>query len=554
MTPIQDHFRFSEDALSIRAALAFDPTRARAYVESGVWRDDTLRGWLQRNALQQPNAPAVIHPDGAVTYRELEQRVAKIAAGLHRIGVRPGDVVAVQLPNTIEYIESFLAISFLGAVMTTLYSSFRDVELAAQLFHSRAKAMIVPHAIGDFSPPEWALQNKPRLPSLANIVVVGEPIAGTIGFGELGNSAAALPADLPIPNAADPFLLLYTSGTTSSPKGVPLNYHQMLTNARLGIVEHDIRSGDIVLSAAPFGHLYALYSVQMALCAGAVTLLLRVFTPPELIKAIETKKPTRLFAGAAHVAACQGARLLDLQKLSSLRVVVLSGAAVPPNLVLNFAPLLTNGNVSQLWGMTELQAGLYTRPADSVELVANSAGRASPGTEVRIANEHGATIPAGEEGEVQVRGPSVFAGYYNNPDATAQSFTSDGWFRSGDIATMDPSGNVSLSGRLKDVINRGGIKYNPQEIELLVERHPSVAQCAIAPIPDCILGEQACCYVVMKPGAQLTFDELSTFLLHFGIAKYKLPEKLEIMTEFPLTATRKVIKGRLRPKASDKSE
>jgi cyclohexanecarboxylate-CoA ligase len=554
MTPIQDHFRFSEDALSLRAALVFDPSRERAYVESGVWRDDTLRGWLRRNALQQPNAQAVIHPGAAVTYRELEQRVAKIAAGLHRIGVRPGDVVAVQLPNTMEYIESFLAISFLGAVMTTLYLSFRGVELAAQLVHSRAKAMIVPHAIGEFSPSEWALQNKPRLPSLASIVVVGESVPGTIGFGTLGNLATALPADLPIPNAADPFLLLYTSGTTASPKGVPLNYHQMLTNARFGIMEHDIRPGDIVLSAAPFGHLYALYTVQMALYAGAITLLLPVFTPPELIKTIETKKPTHLFAGAAHIAACQGAGLLDSQNLSSLRVVVLSGAAVPPNLVLNFAPLLMNGNVSQLWGMTELQAGLYTRPADSIELVANSAGRASPGTEVRIANEHGVSMPAGEEGEIQVRGPSVFVGYYNNPDATAQSFTPDGWFRSGDIATIDLSGNVSLSGRLKDVINRGGVKYNPQEVELLVERHPSVAQCAIAPIPDRILGEQACCYVLIKPGTQLTFDELSTFLLRFGIAKYKLPEKLEIVTEFPLTATRKIIKGRLRLKVSDKSE
>jgi cyclohexanecarboxylate-CoA ligase len=328
----------------------------------------------------------------------------------------------------------------------------------------------------------------------------------------------------------------------------------MLTNARFGIVEHDIRPGDIVLSAAPFGHLYALYTVQMALCAGASALLLPVFTPPELIQVIETKKPTHLFAGAAHIAACQEARLLDSQKLSSLRLVVLSGAAVPPNLVLEFAPLLTNGNVSQLWGMTELQAGLYTRPADAVALVANSAGRASPGTEIRIADEHGVAMPAGQDGEIQVRGPSVFAGYYNNPDATAQSFTPDGWFRSGDLAAMDTSGNVSLSGRLKDVINRGGIKYNPQEIELLVERHPSVAQCAIAPIPDRILGELACCYVVMKPGAQLTFDELSAFLLRFGIAKYKLPEKLEIMTEFPLTATRKIIKSRLRPKASDKSE
>jgi non-ribosomal peptide synthetase component E (peptide arylation enzyme) len=227
---------------------------------------------------------------------------------------------------------------------------------------------------------------------------------------------------------------------------------------------------------------------------------------------------------------------------------------VPPGLVRNFAPLLANGNVSQLWGMTELQAGLYTRPADPIELVAISAGRASPGTEIRIANEDGAPVPTGEIGEIQVRGPSVFTGYYNNPDATAAAFTADGWFRSGDLATMDASGNVSLSGRLKDVINRGGVKYNPQEIELLVEHHPSVAQCAIAPIPNGILGEQACCYVLLRPGAQLTFHELSAFLLGFGIAKYKLPEKLEILTEFPLTATRKIIKARLRPKASDKSE
>ena len=350
----------------------------------------TLCGAGFRRMLCSNQSPAVIHSGGAVTYRELEQWVARIAAGLHRIGVHPGDVVAVQLPNTIEYIESFLAISFLGAVMTSLYLSFRDVELAAQLVHSRAKAMIVPHAIGDFSPREWALQNKPRLPSLASIVVVGEPLAGTIGFGELGNSAAALPADLPIPNAADPFLLLYTSGTTSSPKGVPLNYHQMLTNARLGIVEHDIRSADIALSAAPFGHLYALYSVQMALCAGAATLLLPVFTPPELIKAIETKKPTYLFAGAAHIAACQGARLLVSQKLSSLRVVVLSGAAVPPNLVLNFAPL--NRQIASGYNASQIPRAVQT------------ARTRVAGTEVRIANEHCAQFPQ-ERGEVQVRGP-----------------------------------------------------------------------------------------------------------------------------------------------------
>ncbi len=553
MTPFQDHFRFSEEALCLRAALAFDPDRVRSCIERGYWRDDTLRGWLQRNARQQPSAPAILDAGGALNYQDLEHGVERLAVGLYQLGVRPGDVVAVQLPNTLEHIESFLAISWLGAVMTTLYMSYREAELLAQLNHAKAKALIVPKTIGDFSPADWAARHRSRLPHLNAIVVVGEAPAGTISYASLTAATQALPKDLPEPTAADPFLLLYTSGTTSSPKGVPLNAHQMLTNARLGIAEHDIRSGDRVLSAAPFGHLFALYSVQLALCAGASVVLLPQFMPGDLIKIIEGSRPTHMFAGPAHIAACQAAGMLDQADLSSLRLVVLSGAAVPPQLVRAAAPKLTNGAFCQLWGMTELQAGLYTRPDDPVELVAESAGRVSPGTEVRIADADGGMVAPGEEGELQVRGPSVFAGYYDNAEATAQAFTADGWFRSGDVARMDSAGNVTLSGRVKDVINRGGVKYNPQEVELLIERHPAVLQCAIAPIKDQRLGERACCYAVLKPGAQLTLDDLVGHLSGQGIAKYKLPERLELRAELPMTATRKVIKGQLAPRTDPTS-
>ena len=233
--------------------------------------------------------------------------------------------------------------------------------------------------------------------------------------------------------------------------------------------------------------------------------------------------------------------------LSSVRLVVLAGAAVPPDLVRALAPHLPNGEVCQLWGMTELQAGLYTRIGDGVDLAARSAGQASPGTEVRIADEHGREVPRGEEGELQARGPSVFAGYYENPEATSAAFTADGWFRSGDTARMDEAGNVTLTGRLKDVINRGGVKYNPQELELLVESLPAVVQCAIAPVPDERLGERACCYVVLGPAESVTLEAICDFLLGHGIAKFKLPERLEIVEEMPLTPTRKVIKGRLYP-------
>ena len=235
---------------------------------------------------------------------------------------------------------------------------------------------------------------------------------------------------------------------------------------------------------------------------------------------------------------------------SSLRQVVLSGAAVPPDLARKLAPLLPDGALCQLWGMTELQAGLYSRPGDPLDIVATSAGRASPGSEVRIADERGAPLPTDEEGELQIRGPSVFAGYFENPKATEAAFTPDGWFRSGDLATMDAQGNVTLSGRVKDVINRGGIKYNPQEVEMLVERLPEVMQCAIAPVPDDRLGERACCYVVLRPGATISLETITDYLTGQGLAKYKLPEALKVLTDMPLTATRKVIKSRLSPEVN----
>ena len=287
--------------------------------------------------------------------------------------------------------------------------------------------------------------------------------------------------------------------------------------------------------------------MEIALGAGAANALLPAFSPPALADALERLRPTHLFLAPAHLAACAGTGLLERMELSSVRLVVLAGAAVPPDLVRALAPRLPNGEVCQLWGMTELQAGLYTRVGDGSDLAARSAGRASPGTEARIADEHGREVPRGEEGEIQARGPSVFAGYFENPEATAAAFTADGWFRSGDTARMDEAGNVTLTGRLKDVINRGGVKYNPQEVELLVESLPAVVQCAIAPVPDERLGERACCYVVPRPGESVTLEAICDFLLGHGIAKFKLPERLEVVEEMPLTPTRKVIKGRLRP-------
>ena len=181
-------------------------------------------------------------------------------------------------------------------------------------------------------------------------------------------------------------------------------------------------------------------------------------------------------------------------------------------------------------------------------MATHSAGRPSPGTEVRILDpETGATKAPGEEGELQIRGWLLFPGYYNNPSANEAAFAEDGWFRSGDLATADKDGNVAITGRIKDVINRGGVKYNPRDIEDLLDAHPSIAQSAIVPMKDEVLGEKACAFVTLAPGAaNVSLKALCDHLLKYKIAKNKLPEKLVVIEEMPLTPTRKIIKGKLK--------
>jgi len=206
--------------------------------------------------------------------------------------------------------------------------------------------------------------------------------------------------------------------------------------------------------------------------------------------------------------------------------------------------------VHQLWGMSELQAGAFTRPGEPAELRLGFAGRGAPETTLRIGDgDH--PLPQGAEGELQVKGPSVFAGYLDDAEASAAAFTREGWFRSGDLAVMEVSGHIRITGRLKELINRGGVKFNPIDVEELVTRHPGVAQCAIVPMPDARLGEIACCFIAPRhPASPPSLAELQAFLFSQGLAKTRWPEQLEILAELPMTPTRKVRKGELTKRAA----
>jgi cyclohexanecarboxylate-CoA ligase len=511
------------------------------------YNQETLRDWIADRASRAPSAIALINGREQLDYAELHRRAEALAAFLISLGVGNGDVVAAQLPNCVEFVVAYLAAGYAGATFQTVHMPYRMADISPLLGHSGAKVFICLDQVKDFSPANGALLL--RGSSLTHVVVVGDaPQPAAISFRDALATESA-PLDFR-PRTDDLFQLLYTSGTTSAPKGVPVQYGRFLPNARMSADELGVTSHSILLSAAPFTHLYGLFSLNVAFSVGASTALLPTFSPQLLAETIIASRPTALFVAPAHVAGCLNDQLLSRDNLSCLDFTLISGSACPRDLARELQTLMTRGKVLQLWGMSELQAGSFTRPNDGEDIRFGSVGRSSPGTQLRISN--GGEIAAADvEGELEVRGASVFSGYLGNSAATQEAFTSDGWFRTGDLARMDKDGNLTITGRSKDIINRGGVKFNPGDVEQILARHPHIAACAIVPMPDAVLGERACCFAVQGSGeTALLLSDLCRWLADHGVAKLKWPERLELIGEMPMTPTKKVMKGELARRAS----
>src|SRR5262245_3077113 len=517
----------------------FTPEYFRA---RGWWRDETLGGWLARCAATRGTCTAVMTAAESLSYANLKDRVSALASGLHQIGITAGDVVAVHLPNIAEFLIAWFAINERGAIMQTIHMPYGMREVEHMLRHSGAKAVIALSDLKGRSPAgEIAALGLPRVA----VIAVGGPVPGTQNYGDLSATGAGQPVAPHASRATDPFLQLYTSGTTSAPKAVSVTYNHFLSNARMCAQEFGFRPDDRVLCLAPYTHLYGLYALELGFSVGATACLVPMFTPPDFIAALVKMCPTVLIAGPAHVAACIQQRLFDGVDLSAIRFAVLSGTTVPVPLSQAFEAMLPNGRVQQAWGMTELQFGACSRITDSTDIRFGTIGRATPGTDLRVAGPDGRILPPGETGELQVRGCSLFSGYVGNAAASAMSFTDDGWFRTGDLASMDADGNVKLNGRIKELINRGGVKFNPSELEAAIASHPAVAQVAIAPVPDNILGERAACFVILHRDAKFDLETLKSFLAERKFAKFTWPEQLEVVDDMPMTPTRKIMKAEL---------
>lgn len=298
-------------------------------------------------------------------------------------------------------------------------------------------------------------------------------------------------------------------------------------------------------SHSPPFHIFTGFSPYIALATGSEIAVVPAFEPATVLDDLTRLQPSHIFAAPAHFAPLVASNQIKPVHLAKTELVCLSGAMVPPPLAQAVDNLMENGVVIQLWGMSELQAGSFGRPHDPLEKRISTAGRASLHTQLRVTGEDGEPLAAGHEGALEVRGPSVFSGYLNNQAESDRAFTADRWFRTGDLALLDAEGYLILTGRTKEIINRGGVKYNPVETEIIALTHPAIVQCAVVPVPDAVLGERACICVVVSPGATVTLEDVCALLEAKGIAKYKWPERLQVFPELPMTPTRKVMRGRL---------
>jgi cyclohexanecarboxylate-CoA ligase len=534
------------DHRHLRDAVGFAPAHASDMLEQGFWSNATVWQWLAQAVARMPDKPAVVTSTEILSYREVHRRAERLARALRALGLAKGDVIAIQLPNIPEFMVAYFAASMLGAVLAPLHMPYRAREMEPLLRHAGARLVICGPAAGDYVPAETFLALRNAVASLTHIVSIGLAHPGTLSFQEL-IEAGPFSDIRESSTAADPAILCFTSGTSAAPKAVVHSSYTMLATPRLCGPLYGLSENDILLSAAPFTHAFGICIIHLALSVGATQLLLPAFRPDLLVQTLTSGHPTMLFAAPAHIAACLNAGLLAQAEFSSLRLATISGSACRPQLAHRLQEIMPGGKVMQMWGMTELFMGLNTRLADSEKVRCESIGGPTPQTEVRIVDDRGLSILDGQSGELQIRGPSVFARYHNNAQANEESFV-EGWFRTGDLACRDLDGNFHITGRLKDLINRGGIKINPADVESLIDEHPKVVQSAIVPVPDEVMGEKGCVFIVPREGATVTLAEICEWLRGKGVARIKWPEYIELIAQMPMTPTRKIVKGLLRPR------
>ncbi len=548
-------FEFLEGAPPYRPEDALDYERGR------WWKGLTFGDLLDLAADMHPAREAFVDRYGRMTYGQARERAERLALGLLELGLRPLDRVLVQLPNWTEFVTVYFACQKIGAITVMLVDRYRQHEIQRLAELSGAVAWVLPTRYGktDFVP--IAEEVRAACPQIKYVITVrGEvPLPGYVSMERLMAEQRRTPAALAMlaahrPDARQVAHMGPTGGTTGEPKLVPRTHNSLICAVEYCSKAWDQHCEDINLIVGSIGHDLSFTKgfIGSVLTMGKLVML-DATDAPVICETIEREKVTSVVWVPTLAQRLLQYEDLEKHDLSSLRKMHSAGGAAFPDLVRGVCSRLKmrfhNG-----YGATEGMTCITTAE-DDLETVCSTVGRPTcPRDVYKVVDPEGKTLPPGEQGELLLKGPSVFSGYYRNPDENSRVFDPDGFFKTGDVAVIDERGYVRLTGRLKEMINRGGESISATVIESLISRHPSVAVVAVVPMPDPVMGERVCAYIQPASGCRLTFEEVISFLRAERASVQHLPERIEFVDEMPYTGVQKINKAALRADIAAKLE
>jgi fatty-acyl-CoA synthase len=516
---------------------------------------DTIGDNLERTVARFPDAEALVDvPSGRRwTYVEFDADVTALALGLLAADVEAGDRIGIWSPNCPEWTLLQYATAKVGAVLVNVNPAYRSHELAYVLKQSGTRMIVsaVAHRTSDYR--AMIEEVRSECPDLHEVVYIGESSWDELVAAGAGSSMDQLAERMSRLGSDDAINIQYTSGTTGFPKGATLSHHNILNNGffvgeLVGYTEHDR-----ICLPVPFYHCFGMVMGNLAATSHGSCMVIPApaFDPAATLKAVEQERCTSLYGVPTMFIAELGLEGFAAYDLSSLRTGIMAGSPCPVEVMKRVVAEMNMSEVAICYGMTETSpVSTMTRVDDDVARRTETVGRVMPHIEVKVVDPvTGRTVTRGEPGELCTRGTSVMLGYWNDPDKTAEAIDSGRWMHTGDLATMDEGGYVSIVGRIKDMVIRGGENVYPREIEEFLYSHPDIADVQVIGVPDPKYGEELMAWVVMRPGADPLTPEAVRAFCEGRLARYKVPRYVHVVDGFPMTVTGKIRKVEMRAAA-----
>lgn len=531
-------------------SLIWDDERARNLKVAGAWSNKTIADHASEMMAKTPDRVLVIEREREFTVRMLHDEAQRLARALVQRGYRPGDTISFQLPNWSESVVINLAAAMAGLVVHPLVPIYRDHEVGFMLGDSRSRMIFIPASFRGFDYKDMMRRLAPSLDRRVDVVVVRGDADEFVDYESLLVEARE---DTPLPGA-DPDavkMIMYTSGTTGRAKGVLHSHNSLQAENRMRLTHLKLTAHDVMFNPSPVTHVTgALYSLCLPFTVGVTTVMLDAWDPHLALDMMRRRKVNGIVAATIFLQGLVDEAKKQGESLPDLRFFLCGGAQVPPDLVREAARVFPNCAPSRIYGSTEvpcITAGVNSRAL--LEEGATTDGEIWL-AEARIVDPVSGA-PTEGEGEIIARAPQMFLGYAHSDD-NADAFTPDGFFKMGDLGRISDNRFITVTGRKKDLIIRAGENISPKEVEDILFNHPGVEDIAIVAMPNERTGEAACAFVIPRAGHQVDLPELKRYLMGVGTAMQKIPERLELVKEFPRTSVGKVRKDVLRQVIRDK--